>query len=311
MKIGLIAMSGVRVKSRELAELGVSLPGFIDRGKVIASMPSLGLLTVAGLTPPEHEVQYVEIEKFSESDTLPECDLVGLSSMTAQIDQGYRIADVYRERGTTVIIGGLHASAMPDEAASHADAVVIGGAERTWPQVVADAQANKLRRIYHGARDRVFEPDSYALPRFDFLHERAYNRVTIQTSRGCPRGCEFCAASLRITDRFQQKPVPVVIDETRRAKRFVERPFFEFADDNTFLNRAWSRDLLRALEQEEIRYFTETDCSVADDLELCDMLARSGCRQLLVGFESPAVEDLSGIDPNELETESSSSLPSV
>ncbi len=297
MHIGLIAMSGVRVKSAELAALGVTLPGFVRRGKVIASLPSLGLLTVAGMTPPRHEVTYLEIEELQSDTTLPDFDLVGISSMTAQIAEAYAVADSYRRRGTLVVIGGLHASQLPHEALAHANAVVRFSAEGIWPQVVTDAENGALLPIYIGAKDRVFSHELYTMPRFDLLAGREYNRVTVQTSRGCPRACEFCAASLRITSQFNQKPVERVINEIRAAKGQVRQPYFEFADDNTFLNKTWSKRMLRALRDESIYYFTETDTSVADDLELCDLLAQSGCRQVLIGFESPSAEDLTGLDP--------------
>jgi radical SAM superfamily enzyme YgiQ (UPF0313 family) len=297
MRIGLIAMSGVRVKSAELAALGVTLPGFIRRGKVIASLPSLGLLTVAALTPPGHEVTYFEVPDVRSAPMLPDFDLVALSSMTAQIEEAYAIADLYRARGTRVVLGGLHVSQLPEEGLLHADAVVRFGAEGVWPRVVSDAARGQLQRIYMGAADGVFEPGSYVQPRFELLAGREYNRVTVQTSRGCPRACEFCAASLRITTRFNQKPVELVLAEIRAAKRHVRRPFFEFADDNTFLNARWSKALLRELRREEIHFFTETDVSVADDVELCDLLAESGCRQVLIGFESPRPDDLDGVDP--------------
>src|SRR5438552_2522818 len=129
MRIGLIAMSGVRVKSAELAALGVTLPGFIKRGKVIASLPSLGLLTVAALTPVHHEVSYIEIQDFGALTMKPDFDLVGISSMTAQIEEAYQVADHLRSLGIKVVMGGLHVSQMPDEAIEHADAVVINGAE--------------------------------------------------------------------------------------------------------------------------------------------------------------------------------------
>lgn len=297
MNIGLIAMSGVRVRTKELAELGVTLPGFVRRGKVIASLPSLGLLTVAGLTPPEHGVRYLEIAELRAETELPDFDLVGISSLSAQIEEAYAIADTYRRRGTPVIMGGLHVSRLPDEALEHANAVVIGGAEGVWKQVIADAACGQLQPRYHGATDQLFSPKLYARPRFELLAGREYNRVTVQTSRGCPRACEFCAASLLITDRFNQKPVELVIDEIRAAKRWFKQPFFELADDNTFLNKRWSRDFLRELRREEIRWFTETDVSIADDLELCDLLAESGCRQVLIGFESPVAADITGLDP--------------
>jgi radical SAM superfamily enzyme YgiQ (UPF0313 family) len=91
--------------------------------------------------------------------------------------------------------------------------------------------------------------------------------------------------------------VNLVLNEVRTAKHHVRNPYFEFADDNSFLNRRWSKELLAALRDEEIHYFTETDVSVAADLAICDLLAQSGCRQLLIGFESPRGDDLNGIDP--------------
>lgn len=297
MKIGLIAMSGVRVRTPELAKLGVTLPGFVRRGKVIASLPSLGLLTVAGLTPPGHDVHYLEIDELDERTDLPEFDLVGISSLTAQIDEAYRIADVYRGRGTPTVMGGLHVSQMPEEALEHADAVVTGGAEGAWPRVIDDVANRALKRTYAGATSAVFRPGNCATPRFELLQGRAYNRLTIQTSRGCPRDCEFCAASLRITSGFNQKPVELVMREIREARRWFPQPFLELADDNTFLNKTWGKALLRELRGEELHWFTETDVSVADDPELCDLLAESGCRQLLIGFESPTADHLQPLDP--------------
>jgi radical SAM superfamily enzyme YgiQ (UPF0313 family) len=297
MRIGLIAMSGVRVRTKELVELGVTLPGFVNRGKVIASLPSLGLFTVAALTPERHEVEYLEVDVPPEE--LPRFDLVGISSFTARIEAAYTLADRFRAAGTPVVLGGLHVSMMPEEALEHADAVVVNGAEGAWPLLLEDFEDGRMERVYRGASDFVFRPMLYARPRFDLLSGRDYNRVTVQTSRGCPRACEFCAASIRITRRYNQKPVDLVIDEIREAKRWIDEPFFEFADDNTFLDRAWSRDLVDRLEREEIKWFTETDLSVADDPELCARLASSGCRQVLIGLESPRESDLEGVDPGE------------
>ncbi len=297
MKIGLIAMSGVRVRTAELAALGVTLPGFVRRGKTIASLPSLGLLTVAGLTPPEHEVEYIELDGLANLPALGDYDLVGISSLTASIHDAYHVADEFRRRGAKVVMGGLHVSCLPDEALAHCDAVVIGGAEGAWPRLLEDAARGELQPRYEGAWDGVFTPALYARPRFGLLRAHGYNRLTVQTSRGCPRHCEFCAASLLITKRFNQKPVALVLEEIRAAQQGGRQTFFEFADDNTFLNHAWSREFLRALIPEQLRWFTETDASVADDPELCDLLAEAGCRQLLIGFESPRAGDLGGMDP--------------
>jgi radical SAM superfamily enzyme YgiQ (UPF0313 family) len=299
VRIGLIAMSGVRVRTKELAELGVTLPQFVNRGAVIASLPSLGLLTVAALTPSDIEVVYREIDELPGEGELEMFDLVGISSFTAMIDDAYALADRYRAIGVPIVLGGLHVTLMPDEAAKHADAIVTGGAEGAWPKLVADFRAGRMKPRYEGMRQDVFLDPWYAKPRFDLLAGRPYNRVTVQTSRGCPLNCEFCAASLRITNSFQQKPVELAIAEIGAAIAQVDRPFLELADDNTFINKKWGKQFLRALEPMDVLWFTETDISVADDPELLDMLAGSGCRQVLIGLESPDANGLAGMDPHD------------
>lgn len=300
MKIALIAMSGVRVKTQALAEMGVTLPQFVNRGKVVASLPSLGLLTVAALTPPDVDVEYLEVDELPPENTaLKKYDLVGISSFTARINDAYRLADRYRAIGVPVVLGGLHVTLMPKEASTHADAVVVNGAEGAWPQLIEDFKKKQMKLFYVGAKKDVFEPALYAKPRFELLKGRPYNRITVQTSRGCPLNCEFCAASIRITDSFQQKPVHLVIDEIESALKITEHPFFEFADDNTFVNKKWSIEFLRAVAPLNISWFTETDVSIADDEELLDLLAKGGCKQLLIGLESPTASALKGMNPRD------------
>lgn len=294
MKIGLIAMSGVRVRSRELVELGVTLPGFVNRGQVIASLPSLGLLVVAALTPPQHEVTYLEVDEPLED--LPDFDLVGISTFTAQAYEAYALADRYRARGTTVVIGGTHASLLPLEALEHADAVVCGGAEEVWPGLLEDLEGGTLRSIYRGSNRNIYTGEHSVMPRFELLQDRPYNRITIQTSRGCPLDCEFCAASKIFTPRYEQKPVDVVEREVARVVSLFDHPFLEFADDNTFVNPKWSEEFLRMLAPYGLRWFTETDLRVASHTGLPRLMYEAGCSQVLIGFESPSARSLSGID---------------
>src|SRR5207244_8206652 len=149
MRLGLLAMSGVRAHNAELNALGLTLPGFVERSRVIASRPSLGLLTLAGATPNDVEIEYVEVPDVLPSPWMPgEFDAVAISSFSAQIKEAYELADLYRAAGTKVILGGLHVSALPDEAAAHADAIVIGEGEPLWPRVVDDLLRGSLEDIY-------------------------------------------------------------------------------------------------------------------------------------------------------------------
>jgi radical SAM superfamily enzyme YgiQ (UPF0313 family) len=295
-RIGLLAVSGVRIYSRRLSGLGVTLPGFVERAKVIASMPSLGLLTMAAVTPDDYEIEYLECPEFDpEALARLRFDLVGISSFTAKSDVMYRIADFLRARGTTVVLGGLHCTLLPEEAAEHADAVVAGEGELLWPRVLRDWEAGTLRKIYRNGSFHDVDLARTPAPRYDLLDPSTYNRYPVQTTRGCPLHCEFCAAS-RIYGGYKTKPVEQVVRDLRAAKGAWRHPFIELADDNTFVNKPWSRELVRAIAKEEVHWFTETDVSVADDPELLDLLARSGCRQLLIGFESPRADSLEGLD---------------
>ncbi|WP_306144890.1 radical SAM protein [Roseibium sp. MMSF_3412] len=296
MRLGLIAMSGVRVQNQDLMQLGLTLPGFVERSKVIASLPSLALLTLAGLTRSDIDVSYHEVPDIAGPDEFPgEYDAVAISSYSAQIKDAYTLADHYRREGTKVILGGLHVSACPEEAARHADAIVLGEGEAVWPKVMKDLKVGALKQVYD-TRSSSFDLRHAPMPAFELLDIDRYNRLTVQTQRGCPLSCDFCASSIRISPRFKTKPVEKVIAEIHRIKTIWEKPFIEFADDNTFANKAHAKRLAKALAGENIRWFTETDVSVADDPELLSMLRDAGCSQLLIGLEATDKTVLDGIE---------------
>ncbi len=296
MRLGLIAMSGVRAQNAELNRLGLTLPGFVERNRVIASLPSLSLLTLAGMTPADIEVSYHEIPDLSALEDLPGTfDAVAIASYSAQIRDAYCLAERYRKAGSKVILGGLHVTARPEEAKRYADCIVLGEAEPVWPRLLRDLVAGDLQPLYD-ARGTQFDLREAPMPRFELLDPARYNRITVQTQRGCPLSCEFCASSIRIAPKFKTKPVEKVIAEIRRIKSLWPKPFIEFADDNTFANRAHGKRLMTALAGEDIRWFTETDVSVADDDELLRMIADAGCAQLLIGLEAPDSQALDGLE---------------
>lgn len=295
MEIALIAMSGLRTYNPELKELGMTLPGFVERGRAIASLPSLSLLTLAALTPERHGVTYHEVEDIRELDELPPCDLAAISTYSAQVKDAYELSERYRRRGVITVMGGLHVTSMPHEALEHCDIAVGGEGEISWPELLEDVAARRARRIY-GSSGREFDLATAPIPRFDLLDPDRYNRLTVQTSRGCPWRCEFCASSILLTRRYKLKPAAKVVGEIRAIKEVWPRPFVEFADDNSFVDKARSRELAEAVAGEHVRWFTETDVSVADDPTLLAMMHEAGCAEVLIGFESPTPEGLDGVE---------------
>lgn len=297
MKIGFIAMSGVRAHNEELTKLGLTLPGFVDRNRIIASLPSLGLLTLAGLTPEKFEIEYHEIADLKKLTELPtHFDLVAISTFTAQLKEAYKVADYYRANGVLTVMGGITASSLPKEAREHCNTVVIGEGESLWPEVLRDFENGCLKPFYALSPPGQFDLRDAPMPRFDLLDPSKYNRLTVQTSRGCPHHCDFCASSILLTPRYKVKPVEKVIAEIHEIKKIWTRPFIEFADDNSFVHREHYKKLLRALAKENLRWFTEADVRVAEDGELLGLMRDSGCQQVLIGFESPRRSSLDGVE---------------
>jgi radical SAM superfamily enzyme YgiQ (UPF0313 family) len=229
MKVGLMALSGVRVRNAKLQDLGVTLPQFVSRGKVIAQLPSLSLLIIASLTPDDVEVEYVEVPDVNQIERADlSYDMVAISSYSAQIYEAYELADMYTEHGLPVIIGGLHATAEPEEAKRHSDSVAIGEAEPIWPQIIADFKNKHLEPFYGKDDSSIYDLSMSPIPRYDLLETKQYNRVTVQTSRGCPHDCEFCGGSKLLGKGFRQKPVEQVVREIERVREKWPRPFIEY-----------------------------------------------------------------------------------
>jgi len=296
-----LAMSGVRVHDRELLEMGLTLPGFIERSRVIASLPSLGLLTLAARTPKDWDATYREYDELPANAAMRIHEqgfgVVAVSSLTARISEAYRLCDELRNLGVLVILGGLHASAMPAEAALHADIVVKGEGELVWNQMLEDVESGKWQPLYDAAaasRTDFFR-EQQPVPRYDLLDLDKYNRLTLQTTRGCPLHCSFCAASRTISP-YRKKWIPQIRRELEAILALWPEPFIELADDNTFVDKSWSKQLVSLLGEYPVRWFTESDISLADDHDLLTKLSKSGCTQVLIGLESASPDSMAGLD---------------
>ena len=297
MKIGMLAMSGLRAHDPDLLKLGLTLPGVVERGRVITSMPCLGLLWLAAVTPAEHEVHYFEAEDVSKiPKEIYDCDLIAVSVLTAQAFESYAAAKLFRESGIKTAIGGLHATVCPEEALENFDYVFVGEAENTWPMALAAIEAGTEKRLWRSTDAPEVNLAELPTPRFDLLAGGSWNRFPVQTTRGCPWRCDFCASSIMLERPYRKRPVADVIRDIRAIKKIRKRPFIELADDNTFVDHRWGRELCEALIPERVKWFTETDISVADDDELLRLLREARCKQLLIGLESPGSEDLAGVE---------------
>jgi radical SAM superfamily enzyme YgiQ (UPF0313 family) len=300
-KVVLISMSGVRIHNKKLLDLGLTLPGFIDRSKVIASLPSLGLLTLASHTPENWEVVYRELDNYTESNVEEiinlNPDIIALSSLTARINETYSLSDKFRKSGFTTAIGGLHVSALPEEGMKYADCIIQGEGEIIWETLLKDFEKKQLKALYSSITNHnfTFHLNSSKTPAYELLDISKYNRLTIQTTRGCPLHCSFCAASRTISS-YKKKPIEQIEKELNKIFEVWDSPFIELADDNTFVDKTWSKKLLKLFSKYKMKWFTETDISVAYDDELLQLLATSNCAQVLIGFETSQAKGLQGID---------------
>lgn len=252
-----------------------------------------GLVIVGSLTPPEYDLHYVD-ENIEPVDFDEDADLVVLTAMTAQADRMYEIAAQFRARGVPVVAGGLHANLVPHEVMGHVDAVCVGEAEAIWPQVLHDFENNELKPVYRqtARADLTAAPR----PRYELAQQRYYPTIWIETSRGCPHTCRFCAATIRYRDKLGYKSVDQVIREVELVRERWDSPYILFSDDNFVVDRARTRELLTRLIPLGIKWSGQSDVSFYKDADILDLMHASGCMMMLIGFESVSVDTLNGID---------------
>jgi radical SAM superfamily enzyme YgiQ (UPF0313 family) len=195
-------------------------------------------------------------------------------------------------------MGGLHVSVRPEEALQHADHVFLGEGENLWPAAVRAIEGGMTQRVWKGADFPPVDIHALPVPRYDLLRNRPYNRFTVQTTRGCPWRCDFCASNVMLGLPYRKRRVEAVMRDIAAIRELRAHPFVEFADDNTFVDKAWGRELCRQLAPLRVKWFTETDISVADDPELLELMRAACCRQVLIGLESPNRSALEGVELN-------------
>jgi radical SAM superfamily enzyme YgiQ (UPF0313 family) len=255
-------------------------------------IPQLGLQVLAELTPAEHEVDIID-EVFGPQATerLLEAgryDLVGITGYTSGATRAYEIATLCRQRGLRTIMGGPHASACPDEAAAYVDSVAIGECDEVWPQILADAAAGRLQPRYQGTlSDLEARGLGRARQSLQPLNGR-YDVSALQTSRGCPVGCEYCSVTEFNGPTIRRRRIADILEEWNQ----TPQKFIFVVDDNFFgvgpRHAEWAKELLRAIIRHgrQRLWFSQTTINMGDDPEGLRLAYRAGCRGMLVGFET-------------------------
>lgn len=252
-----------------------------------------GLQLLGALTPPGHSIRIVDETLGEKVNFDGEYDLVGVSMMTTQSSRGYKIADEFRRRGVTVVGGGYHPSVLPEEALEHFDAVTVGEGEYTWKELLSDAEAGTLKRIYQS--DGLVDMKDIPWPRRDLVRDRRFGvKNFIQTSRGCPQKCSFCSIIKFFGYLYRHRPVEDVINEIKHLKKTgaLKWNMVFFSDDNIVGNPAFAKELFRALIPLKVKWGSQCSISIAKDPELLQLAKDSGCVALAIGLEAVTDQSL-------------------
>ncbi|MCX6661918.1 MAG: radical SAM protein [Euryarchaeota archaeon] len=267
---------------------------YSDKGSwssILFGYPIITLPHLAGITPRQHTVKIVN-ENYEDIDFDEPADLVGITSYTMTAPRVYEIADEFRRLGKKVVLGGYHPTAMPQEAIQHADSVVLGEAELTWPELIHDLEKGVLKQFYGPNPDF----DMAAIPpiRRDLIRQNPMIGA-VQSTRGCPNQCEFCAIASFCNHAVKHRPVKNVVEEIKQMPNRI----FVIHDPSLTVNPSYSRELFKELIRQKVHkgWVSNGNSNVLGkiDDEFLDLAKKSGCVEWFVGFESVSQESLNGI----------------
>jgi radical SAM superfamily enzyme YgiQ (UPF0313 family) len=248
-----------------------------------ARIPNLALPILAGLSPTDVEISFTDdlLTPIDLEKDLKEVDLVGITVLSKTALRAYEIADAYRKKGIPVVLGGIHPTALPEEAKKHADSVVLGEAEEIWPHLIEDVRMGNLKPFYR--QEGYTDLSKIPIPRREILPKKGYLPLdVVQVTRGCPFRCEFCTVQNFFGETYRSRPISDVVEEVRR----LPHRWIMFNDDNIIGNPSYSKELLKALIPLKKKWFGQASLTGLKKVENVELLAKSGCTGLLIGFES-------------------------
>ncbi len=265
-----------------------------DKGSwtsIIFGYPIITLPHMAAITPKKYDVKIIN-ENYENIDFNTNVDLIGITCYTMTAPRVYEIADEFRKRGKKVVLGGYHPTAMPNEALQHADSIILGMAEASWPKLLEDAEKGKLKRIY--AKDTNYDIADIPPMRRDLIKHNPLLGA-IQTTRGCVNKCEFCAISSFCEHGIKQRPIKNVIEEIKQ----MPNKIFIIHDPHLTTNRKYAKELFRQMIKNKfnkkwVANGTSNVLLKADE-EFLDLARKAGCVEWFVGFESVSQAALDGI----------------
>ncbi len=272
----------------------------------------LNLPYIASVTPPEVEVRIVD-EAYEKVPLDEKFDLVGITAQTPVAPRAYEIAQEFKKRGVPVVMGGVHASMLPEEALGYVDSVVIGEAEEIWPKLIEDLKKGQLKRVYQA--NGFVNPSTLPIPKRELLNESFYFPLKlIETTRGCPHRCDFCGVSKFFGFRYRNRPIseidrelqtlfpkgPVMDSFLKRTLSFISKdlPYFlkrrllYIIDSNVAGDKRFALDLASLLKEYDLLWYGHAPVSVAFEDNLLKGFANSGCIALNIGFESFSSKNL-------------------
>ena len=257
------------------------LPRPMDTKLKTRMSPSLALLTIANLTPKEHEV-IIENENVEKIDFDEPVDLVAITVTVDVMNRAVEISKEFQNRNVTVIAGGIHITADTEGALNSFDAICVGMAERVWAKILKDKENNSLQKMYYDmeniAGKEIISPNYYIIDSKKYL----YTNI-ISTSRGCPFECDFCYNSCKnVLKTYINRP----IDDAIKDINALKTRHIMFIDDNFIGNPKWTKKLLEEIKPLKLKWNAAVTSNIVDMLELLDEMKEAGCQSLFIGFES-------------------------